>query len=201
MIGNRDLTERIWRTRSSPLRPGSFMSVITRSRGSLCARIRPVSPRPSTRILWPSSVRTLRSVMTIAGSSSTRSILPAFFILSPRQHNTKSCAAIHLRLILQRTPMSFHNPCRDRQPQPRAGFLRGKERIEKPFLDFRRDSFAGVGDLENDNLRIMISQPFVVEPRAEGDGSILPNAVGGILHQVNEHLFHLLRVDANTRIY
>jgi hypothetical protein len=40
---------------------------------------------------------------------------------------------------------------------------------------------------------------FLVKTRPQCDGAIFTNAVGGVLYQVDQNLFHLLGVNLNLR--
>src|SRR5204862_7790209 len=93
---------------------------------------------------------------TMLASSSMSRILGCDFIcifLSARQDNAKGRAAIDLGLILECAAMLFNNARRNRQAQPGARVFGGKERVEKPLLNFQGDTLAGVNHLQNDCRR------------------------------------------------
>src|ERR1041385_7267088 len=187
------------RTNCNPSRPGSFISVITSSNEVLRARASPVSPRFSTTTLWPSSVRTRRKVMTMAGSSSISRMLPPSLMPKSysRQDNAENAAVIDLSLVEQRAAVLFDDSRGDRKAKARAGFLGRKEWIEEPLLDLGRDSFAGIRDLENDHSIGMVAQAPGVLASAQGNHAVGPNAVGGILDEIDQHLLDLGGIDAN----
>ena len=66
------------------------------------------------------------------------------------------------------TPHKFHQPLRNRQPQPRTTILpccrvvRLRERLEKPRLLFWGQSDSGVGHLEpqNDSVGVLLEQLY-----------------------------------------
>src|ERR1051326_4597801 len=104
---------------------------------------------------------------------------------------------VGLGLILQGALMLFDNTCSNRQPQPRAALLGGEKWIKQALLNFRRHAFATVADLQDNNWNIISTeQPrFLAHPQS--NRAILANAVSRVLHQVNDNLLHLLRVDPN----
>ena len=62
-------------------------------------------------------------------------------------------------------------------------------------MDFRRDAFAGIGDFENRDLGWLIGKTFGAQPKAQSNIAVLANALGGILDEVDQRLFDLLRID------
>lgn len=85
----------------------------------------------------------------------------------------------------------------DGKAEAGPGFLGGKERVKEAGLDFARDPFAGVDDLENDGWGGFFGGRHEGAAGVEGDGAIMTDAFGGILNEVNEDLFELLGIDAD----
>src|ERR1051326_4996802 len=196
IMGSRGLAACNSRTRSSPLGPGNLKSVRTTSNGSAPARASPVSPRFSTATAWPSPSSSRVNVTVMPGSSSMSRIF-VFMVCDARQNDAKRGAVVHLRLILQRAAVLFNYARRDGQAQAGAAFLGGEEWVKQAFLRARRDAFAGVGDFKNDNLSVARGQALAVESRPQGHDAVVPDGVGGVLHEVDKDLLDLLRVDAN----
>src|SRR2546422_5660395 len=122
-----------------------------------------------------------------------------FVMVSLRQNDTEGRAAVKLGLILQHASVLFDNSRSDRQPETGPAVLGGKEWVKQPLLDFGRDAFARVGDLEDHDFSMRAAQMFRFRSGAQRDGSIVTNTVGGVLHQVDQDLFDLLLIDANAR--
>ena len=102
-------------------------------------------------------------------------------------------------LVLQRAAVFFDNARRDGQAQAGAVFFGGEERVEHPLLDLRRNAFAGVGHLQDRPRRAGRSARRLSIAGATRRVMVpsLADAVGGVLNQVDQHLFDLLRVDAD----
>src|SRR5437899_5030588 len=85
----------------------------------------------------------------------------------------------------------------DRKAESSAGFLSGKEWIEQPFLDIGRDAFASIGHLKDDNTIRVIVQAARVFTSSQRDNAVCADTVGGVLDQINQHLFDLRRINTN----
>src|SRR5438552_5677879 len=116
-----------------------------------------------------------------------------------RQDNAEGRTAIEFGLILDCTAMFFNNARRDRKAQPRAGLFGGKERVEKPLLNFQGDTLAGVNYLQNDYGSGLTRQGHHGASRTQGNRAVPSDTFRGVLDEVNQHLFDLLRVNSNPQ--
>src|SRR5260221_295877 len=96
--------------------------------------------------------------------------------------------------------MFIHNAPGNRQAQPRAVLLGAEERFEESLLRFGGNAAAVVLDLQNHRVGWPSLQRFSSFEGAEGDGPVAPDAYAGVLDQVDEHLFELMRIRTETGI-
>ena len=94
--------------------------------------------------------------------------------------------------------MVLNDTRRDGQPQSRAGVLGGKERVEQALFDFGRNAFAGVRDFKDDDVRLAVGKRFPVPPGAQRDCAVVGDAVGGVLHEIDQHLLDLRGVHPDS---
>src|SRR5689334_12701280 len=92
---------------------------------------------------------TLRIDSATSASSSTKRIRPRSLIGTSRQNNAKGRTLTEPRFVTERATMPLDNTSRNRKAQAGAAVFGRMERIEQSFFHVRRDSFAGVGYLED----------------------------------------------------
>jgi len=66
-----------------------------------------------------------------------------------------------------------------------------KNGSNKRFFDFGGNAFAGVRDFKDDDVRLAVGKRFPVPPGAQRDCAVVGDAVGGVLHEIDQHLLDL----------
>jgi hypothetical protein len=91
--------------------------------------------------------------------------------------------------------MFFHDAGGNGQAEAGAGVFGRKERVEDSLGDFRGNAPSRVADFENDGRdsggRLLAG---IQGASVEGNRSILPDAIGGVLDEVDQDLLDLLSV-------
>jgi hypothetical protein len=110
------------------------------------------------------------------------------------QDDAEGRAAVGLALILEGTPVLFHDARGDRQAKARPPLFGGEKGVEQPLADLGGDALAGVGHFEDDDLGFVLGERQPIASRPQGDRAIVADALGGILHQIDQDLLDLAQV-------
>src|SRR5262245_51901703 len=95
--------------------------------------------------------------------------------------------------------MFFHDPGGDRSSQPGAKCFRGVKWYEQTFLDLWWYAFARVRNVQDDNIGLAVRNSFALMARSHGDYPVTLHAVGGVLHEIDQHLFNLAQIRLNIK--
>src|SRR4029077_3689788 len=103
----------------------------------------------------------------------------------------KRGAMLQFCLVLQCAVVFLNDAGGDGQSEAGAAFLRGEERIEQSLLHLGRNAAAVVGDFEDDDVGFLVGDHFASGARAQSDDAVARGGIGGVLNQVDQHLFDL----------